>query len=69
MQKGSSGLLESIAVGLFLIVALAAICRKDGSAPVCQDERVAIAPQPAATPVPPKDAAIEAGIKDLLLHD
>jgi hypothetical protein len=69
MQRGASGLLEFIAIGLFFIVALAAICRKDGDTPVCQAERVAIAPEPAVTPVPPRDAETEAGIKDLLLHD
>lgn len=69
MQSDSSGLLESIAVGLFCIVALAAIHRKDGDAPVCQAERVAIGPQRAATPLRPVGAGLEAEIKDMLLHD
>jgi hypothetical protein len=67
MQSDSSGLLESLAVGLFCIVALAAIHRKDGDAPACQAERVG--PQRAAAPVHPGDAAIEAEIKDMLRHD
>jgi hypothetical protein len=69
MQSASSGLLESVAVGLFCIVALAAIHRKDGDAPACQAERAATGPQRAATPVHRWDAAIEAEIKDMLLHD
>ena len=69
MQSDSSGLLESLAVGLFCIVALAAIHRKDGDAPVCQAERVAMGPQRAATPVHPVDTGIEAEIRDMLLHD
>jgi hypothetical protein len=69
MQSDSSGLLESLAVGLFCMVALAAVHRKDGDARVCQAERVALAPQRAATPVHPGDAAMEAEIRDMLLHD
>jgi hypothetical protein len=69
MPSDSSGLLESLAAGLFCIVALAAIHRNDGDAPTCQAERVAMGPQRAAAPVRPGDAAIEAEIKDMLLHD
>jgi hypothetical protein len=67
MQNDSSGLLESLAVGLFCMVALAAIHRSD--APACQAGRIATAPQRTATPVDPRDATMEAGIKDMLLHD
>jgi hypothetical protein len=69
MQSYSSGLLESLAVGLFCLVVLAAIHRKDGDAPACQAERVAVAPRSAAAPVHPVDPVIEAVIKDMLLHD
>jgi hypothetical protein len=69
MQSDSSGRLESFAISLFCIVALAAIYWKDGNAPVCRAERVAMAPLPAASPVHPADAGIEAGIRDMLLHD
>lgn len=69
MQSDSSGFLESLAVGLFCIVVLAAIHRKDGDTPVRHVERVAMAPQRAATPVQRGDAAAEAEIKDMLLHD
>jgi hypothetical protein len=71
MQRNSSGLPETIAAGLFCIVALTAIYRKDGNAPVCRPERVAIAPQPAAVPIYPADAGIgiEPAIKDMLLRD
>jgi hypothetical protein len=69
MQSDSSGLLESLAVTLFCIVALAAIHRNDSDAPVCQAERVAIGLQRAATPVHPVDTGIEAEIKDMLRHD
>jgi hypothetical protein len=69
MQSDSSGLLESLAVGLFCMVALAAVHRKDGDAPVCQAGPVAMGPQRASTPVHRGDAAIEAEIRDMLLHD
>ena len=69
MQSDSSGLSESLAAGLFCIVALAAIYWEDGNAPVCRAERVAMAPPPAATPAHPADAGLEAAIKDMLLHD
>ncbi|MDB5517553.1 MAG: hypothetical protein JWQ17_4311 [Tardiphaga sp.] len=69
MQSDSSGLLETLAVGLFCIVALAAIHRKDGDAPACQAERAATGPRRAATPVHRGDAPIETEIKDMLLHD
>jgi hypothetical protein len=65
----SSGLLESIAVGLFCIVALTAIYRKDGATPIRHAEHVAIASRPAAIPVHPVDAGIEAAIKEMRLHD
>jgi hypothetical protein len=69
MQSDSRGLLETLAVGLFFIVALVAIHREEGDAPDCQAERMAIGPPRAATPVHPVDAGIEAEIKDMLLHD
>jgi hypothetical protein len=69
MQSASSGLLETLAIGLFCIVALAAIHRKDGGAPACQAERAATGPRRAATPVHRGDAPIEAEIKDMLFHD
>jgi hypothetical protein len=69
MQRDSSGLLETIAAGLFCIVALTAICRKDADAPVCRPERVAVVPQPAAAPIRPMDAEITSEVRDMLLHD
>ena len=69
MQSGSSGLLESITVGLFCIVLLAAVYRKDSDRSVCQTECVAMAHQPRAVPPRPTGANIEAEIKDMLLHD
>jgi hypothetical protein len=69
MQSGSSGLLESVAAGLFCIVLLAAVYRKDVDRSVCQTECIAMAHQPRAVPPQPTDARIEAEIKDMLLHD
>jgi hypothetical protein len=67
MQGDSSGLLESIAAGLLCVVALAAVHRNDGDAPVCRAEPAAI--QRAAPPVQRGNAAIEAEIKEMRLHD
>jgi hypothetical protein len=69
MQSDSSGILESIAVGLLCVVVLAAVYRKVGGEPAGQAERVAVVTQPAANPVEPVDARTEAEIKDMLLHD
>lgn len=69
MPSDRSGLLESLAAGLFCMVALTAIHREGGAAPACRAERAAIAPERAEAPVHPKDTAIEAGIRDMLLHD
>jgi hypothetical protein len=70
MQSNSSGLLESVAVSLLCIVVLAAIYRRSGDDVVCCGApSVAIAPEPAAHPVQPVDARMEAEIKDMLLHD
>jgi hypothetical protein len=68
-MQSDTGLLEALAVGLCCVVALAPIHSKDRDAPVCQAEHVAMGPQQTAAPVHPADAAIEAGIKDMLLHD
>lgn len=69
MPSDSSGLLEALAAGLVCLVALAAAHKENGDAPACQAERVAIGLQRAATPVRHKNAAMDAEIREMLLHD